>query len=591
MSNNKDLKENNDNNQDKIFKIRHSLAHVLAQSVQHLYENVKLGIGPAIDNGFYYDFIFPDSISDSDLEKIEDEMRKIIAKDYLFEQSSMPKDQAVEYLYKVNQPFKAELANELPDEELGFYTDGDFKDLCKGPHVGNTNEINPNAFKLTHIAGAYWRGDEKRPMMQRIYGVAFENKEELEKYLEQQDEAKKRDHRKLGKQLGLFTFSELVGSGLPMFTPRGTFLREELKNYSEKLQREAGFEQVWIPHITKIDLYKTSGHWDKFGDELFLVKSQETDDQMALKPMNCPHHTQIYASEPRSYRDLPVRYFESTTQYRDEKAGELLGLSRVRSMTLDDAHIFCTIDQIENEFENIMNMIKKMYSALGLTFRSRLSFRDDSEKYLGDIEDWNKAEETIERVAKKLELDYFIGKGEAAFYGPKIDIMVTDALGREWQCATQQLDFVQPKRFGLTYVDSDGQEKTPLMIHKALLGSIERFLSVYIEHTAGNFPLWLCYDKAVIVPISNDKHLDYSNKVASELRSKGLRVVVDDNKESMGNKIRKAQVDKMPYMLVIGDKEIENKAVSVRLRNGTNLGIMSVEEVGERMLKEVESKQ
>jgi threonyl-tRNA synthetase len=576
--------------ENQIFKIRHSLSHILAQAVQHLYDDVKLGIGPTIDNGFYYDFIFPEAISDNDLVAIEVEMRKIIAKDYNFEQSSMPKDQAIEYLYKVGQPFKAELATEIQDEELWFYTDGDFKDLCKGPHIGNTNEINPNAFKLTHIAGAYWRGDEKRPMMQRIYGVAFESKDELDAYLDKQEEAKRRDHRKLGKQLGLFTFSELVGSGLPMFTPRGTFLREQLKNYSESLQREAGFEQVWIPHITKVDLYKTSGHWDKFGDELFLVKSQETSDQMALKPMNCPHHTQIYASKPRSYRDLPIRYFESTTQYRDEKAGELLGLSRVRSMTLDDAHIFCTIDQIEYEFENIMTMIKKMYDALGLKFHSRLSFRDDSDKYLGDAKYWEKAQDTIERVAKKLELEYFIGEGEAAFYGPKIDIMVTDALGREWQCATQQLDFVQPQRFGLKYTDSDGQEKTPVMIHKALLGSIERFLSVYIEHTAGNFPLWLCYDKAVIIPVSTEKHLDFSNQVASELKAKGLRVYVDDNNESMGNKIRKAQTDKMPYMLVVGDREIENKAVAVRLRNGTNLGIMSVDELAERMLKEIDAK-
>ncbi len=579
-------------NKEQIFKIRHSLAHILAQAVQHLFVDVKLGIGPAIENGFYYDFIFSENISEAELERIEDEMRKIITKDYNFEQSQMTKDQAIEFLYKINQPFKAELASNLESTELGFYADGDFKDLCKGPHIGNTNEINPNAFKLTHIAGAYWRGDEKRPMMQRIYGVAFETKDELDNFLNLQEEAKKRDHRKLGKQLDLFTFSELVGSGLPLFTPRGTYLRTRLTELSENLQRNAGFEQVWIPHFTKSDLYKVSGHWEKFGDELFLVQSQETSDQMVMKPMNCPHHAQIYASKPRSYRDLPVRYFETTTVYRDEKAGEMLGLSRVRSITQDDAHIFCTMDQIQEEFERIMSMIKSLYGTLGLEFRARLSFSDPNEtgKYLGDRADWERAEKIIENIAKKLELDYFVSLGDAAFYGPKIDILIKDALGREHQCATEQLDFIQPSRFGLKYVDSDGQEKTPVMIHKALLGSIERFLSVYIEHTAGNFPLWLCYDKAVIIPVSTDKHMDYCFEVEAELKSKGLRVYVDDNKESMGNKIRKAQIDKIPYMLVVGDKELENKAVAVRLRNGTNLGIMSIAELTERMLKELESK-
>lgn len=579
------------NEQNQIYKIRHSLSHILAQAVKHLYEDVKLGIGPAIENGFYYDFIFNEPISDEMLPKIEAEMRRILAKDYNFEKSVMKSDEALEMLYKMNQPFKAELVSDLGEEEVCFYTDGDFIDLCKGPHVENTSEINPNAFKLTHIAGAYWRGDEKRPMMQRIYGIAFETKEELEKYLELQEEAKKRDHRKLGKQLDLFSFSELVGSGLPLYSPKGTYLRSQLSGFSEQLQKDAGFEQVWIPHITKIDLYKKSGHWDKFGDELFLVQSQETSDQMAMKPMNCPHHAQIYAAKKRSYRELPIRYYETTTCYRDEKAGELQGLSRVRSLTQDDAHIFCTMEQIEAEFESIMGMIKKMYSTLGLKFRSRLSFRDDSDKYLGDAEAWAKAQEIIERVAKKLELDYFIGVGEAAFYGPKIDIMVFDALGREWQCATQQLDFVQPTRFELTYTDSDGKEKTPVMIHKALLGSIDRFLSVYIEHTAGNFPLWLCYDKAVVIPVSNEKHLQYAEEVGKKLNELGLRVKVDDANESMGNKIRKAQLEKMPYMLVVGDKEIDNKAVSVRLRNGTNLGIMSVEEISDRMKKEIESKE
>jgi threonyl-tRNA synthetase len=505
----------------------------------------------------------------------------------------MSKDEAVEYLYKVNQPFKAELANDLKDEELGFYTDGDFKDLCKGPHIDNTNEINPNAFKLTHIAGAYWRGDEKRPMMQRIYGVAFETKEELEKYLALQEDAKKRDHRKLGKQLGLFSFSDLIGSGLPLFSPRGTYLRSQLLGFSEKLQEDAGFEKVFIPHITKNDLYKISGHWDKYKDDLFHVRSNQTEDEFVMKPMNCPHHIQIYASEPHSYRDLPIRYYESTSNYRDEKAGELLGLSRVRSLMQDDAHTFCREDQVRDELLMVMGLVQKMYSTLGMKFKVSLSFRDPSkpEKYLGTEEEWQKAQELLLSVTKEIGFEYYIAEGDAAFYGPKIDIMVVDALGREWQCATEQVDYFQPQRFKLKYTDSDGSEKMPVMIHKALLGSIERFLSVYIEHTAGNFPLWLCYDKAVIIPISNEKHVEYSNKVAEELKAKGMKVIVDDNNESMGNKIRKAQIDKMPYMLIIGDKEIENKAVSVRLRNGTNLGIMSIEEVADRMLKEIESKQ
>jgi threonyl-tRNA synthetase len=584
-------KSNKQPEESNLFKIRHSLAHVLAQAVQHLYPDTKLGIGPAIENGFYYDFVFTDPISEEDLISLEEEMKRIIDKGYEFELSEMTKEETLEYLYKINQPFKAELASELEDGKITFYTDGDFKDLCKGPHIKYTKDIPVDGFKLSHVAGAYWRGDEKRPMMQRIYGYAFETKEELAKFLELQEEAKKRDHRKLGKQLELFTFSDLVGSGLPLFTPKGTYLADQLADFSESLQKEIGFEKVRIPHIAKIDLYKTSGHYDKY-PERFMVSSTESDDQFMMKPMNCPHHGQIYASQPRSYRDLPIRYCETTMVYRDEKAGELLGLSRVRGVTQDDGHIFCRMDQVENEFANIMGAIKKLYGALGLTFKSRLSFRDpkDTSKYLGEDKNWELAQTMIENVAKKLELDYFIGEGEAAFYGPKIDIMVIDSLGREWQCATQQLDFVQPSRFGLTYTDKDGQEKTPVMIHKALLGSIERFLSVYIEHTAGNFPLWLCYTQAVVIPVSNEKHMDYATKVRDELKAIGLRAEVDDNNETMGNKIRKAQSLKTPYMLVVGDKEAEINTVAVRLRNGTNLGMMKIEEISERMIKEIESK-
>lgn len=585
-------KQNNDGDKPKVYKIRHSLSHVMAQAIQHLYSDVKLGIGPAIDNGFYYDFIFTQPISEKDLPAIENEMRRILAKDYSFERSSMKKDAAIEYLYKVNQPFKAELASDLTDEELGFYTDGDFVDMCKGPHVANTSEINDDAFKLSHIAGAYWRGDEKRPMMQRVYGLAFETKAELVEYEELVEEAKKRDHRRIGKQLDLFTFSELVGSGLPLFTPKGTFLREELNKFSQRLREDEGFEKVWIPHITKKDLYQMSGHWDKFGDELFLVKSQETSDELVMKPMNCPHHQQIYASQKRSYRDLPIKYLETTTVYRDEKAGELGGLSRVRAITQDDSHIFCTIEQIDDIYSTLIKIVDLFYGKLGMTFKARLSFRDpeNKQKYHGEDADWEKAQGILEKLAKSHKLDYFIAEGEAAFYGPKMDFMVKDALGREHQLATPQLDFVQPKRFGLSYTDSDGTEKTPVMIHFALMGSLERFLSVYIEHTAGNFPLWLCYEQAMIIPIAGDKHGDYCFKVRDQLKKLGIRASVDNDNETMGNKIRKAQIQKTPYMLVVGDKELETNTVAVRLRNGTNLGMMRVDEIGERMIKELENK-
>ncbi len=580
------------NEQNQIYKIRHSLAHVLAQAVQHLYSNVKLGIGPVIENGFYYDFIFEEPINEEALPKLEDEMRKIIAKNYNFEKSMMKKSEAVEMLYKVNQPFKAELANEIQDDEVSFYTDGDFMDLCKGPHVSNTSEINPDAFKLTSIAGAYWRGDEKRPMMQRIYGVAFETKEELDEYLRVQEEAKKRDHRKLGKQLELFTFSDLVGPGLPLFTPRGTYIRDQLIAFSEQLQQEAGFERVCIPHLAKSDLYKVSGHWDKYKENLFHVHSNQSDDEFVIRPMNCPHHAQIYASAKRSYRDLPIRYLESTTCYRDEKTGELLGLSRVRSLTQDDAHIFCRDDQVKDELIMVLGLVRKLYQALGMNFRARLSFRDPNtpEKYLGTDEEWQRTQDLLKDAVEEAGLEYYIAEGEAAFYGPKIDIMVKDALGREWQCATQQVDYFQPQRFGLTYTDSDGKEKPVVMIHKALLGSVERFMSVYIEHTAGNFPLWLCYEKAVVIPVSNEKHVEYAHKVAKQLNNMGLRSYADDGNETMANKIRKAQLTKIPYMLIVGDKEQDNDAVSVRLRNGINLGLMSIDELAERMRNEIANK-
>jgi threonyl-tRNA synthetase len=563
----------------------------MATAVQRLWPGVKLGIGPVVQDGFYYDIdLGPDTkISEEDFGRIEEEMRKVIADDSAFERFEKPVDEAIAWAKDAKQPYKEELLNDLKRagttvakdlsaDELGtisegnaqvenvsFYKNGDFADLCRGPHVASTGKV--GAFKLMRVAGAYWRGNEKNPQMQRLYGVAFAAEDELKKHLNMLEEAKKRDHRKLGQELDLFVISDLVGSGLPLFTPRGTVIRDALLGFSEELQRNSGFEKVFIPHITKQELYEKSGHWDKFGDELFLVKSQETSDQFVLKPMNCPHHTQIYASRPRSYRDLPIRYMESTVQYRDEKKGELNGLSRVRSISIDDAHIFCRLDQIEEEFTTIMNMIRDMYTVFGMKFRARLSFRDDSDGYLGDPKDWEDAQQTIEAVAKKLELEYFVALGEAAFYGPKIDIMVTDAIGREWQCATEQLDFVQPQRFGLTYIDADGTEKQPVMIHKALLGSVERFLSVYIEHTAGKFPIWVAPEQVRLITVNQeDSTVEFANEVLEKAKKLGLRLSIDNSNESVGKKIRAAEVAKVPYTIVVGEKEISSKQVVPRIR-------------------------
>jgi threonyl-tRNA synthetase len=591
-------KRRTDMNDEQLHAMRHSLAHITAAAVRRLWPEAKFGIGPVVKDGFYYDIdLGQTKISEQDFPKIEKTMRRIIAENQEFERFTMPVDEAISWAKDNQQPYKEELLNDLKrsgttvakdldaDElgtitegdaavdEVSFYTNGDFTDLCRGPHVATTKEV--GAFKLLRVAGAYWRGDEKKPQMQRLYGVAFATQEELDQYLENLEQAKLRDHRKLGKELDLFTFSPLVGSGLPLFTPRGTVLRELIGRFSQQLQGEAGYNRVAIPHITKIDLYKTSGHYDKY-PERFDVTSVESNDLFMMKPMNCPHHTQIYASRPRSYKELPIRYMENTVVYRDEKAGELHGLSRVRGATQDDAHVFCRIDQIEDEFTAIMQMIRTMYDQFGLQWRARLSFRDDTDKYLGDPALWDRAQNVIEDVARKLDLDYFIGEGEAAFYGPKIDIMATDALGREWQLATQQLDFVQPERFGLEYATEDGGVDRPVMIHKALLGSFERFLSVYIEHTAGWFPFWLAPEQVRILTI-NDTVLDYVEEIESVLRDtvlmqpvkyNELRFTRDDRNESLGKKIREATAWKIPVQLIVGPKDKEAREVSVRTQVG-----------------------
>ena len=585
--------------EEELKSMRHSLAHIMAQAIQHLWPQAKFGVGPAIDNGFYYDvYLDNGTISEADLPKIEKEMRKIIAADYPLERRDVSVEEAIDWAIKGDQSFKVELLNdlkrsgttvasELTGEKMGsvsdgdskvetvsLYSQGDYTDLCRGGHVDSTGKV--GVFKLTKTAGAYWRGSENNPQMQRIYGVAFATQEELDEYLNRLEIAKQRDHRKLGKELDLYTTSPLVGIGLPLFTPRGTILRDIVAQYSNQLRQKFGFEKVWTPHITKKDLYETSGHWAKFGEELFLVKSQETSDEMALKPMNCPHHTQIFASRPRSYRDMPVRYLETTTDYRDEKTGELGGLNRVRSLTQDDSHIFCRTDQIEEEINNLLSAARELYGSIDMKLRVRLSYRDESDSYLGDLSLWESAQNQLKSAVEKVGLDYFEQEGEAAFYGPKIDFMATDAIGREHQVATVQLDFVQPQRFGLEYADTDGDFTTPVMIHCALLGSIERFLSVFIEHTGGWFPFWAAPEQVRVLTI-NDTVLEYVDKITTILsditlmkpvRYNDVRFTIDSRNESLGKKIREATSMKIPIQLIVGPKDMEANEVSVRTQSG-----------------------
>lgn len=570
--------------------IRHSLAHLLATAVLEHDTGAKLAIGPVIDTGFYYDIQFSSGFSDEHLPKIEARMRELVGSKLPFERIDATPAQAREQFK--DQPFKLELIDELEKDgsAISLYQTGSFIDLCRGGHVDNTQEIPGDAFKLDKIAGAYWRGDSSREMLTRIYGLAFSSKEELDWYIEKREEALKRDHRKLGRELDLFTFSDLVGSGLPLFTPRGTVLREEINTFSQKLREKRGYQKVWIPHITKKDLYETSGHWAKFGDELFLVKSQETSDQLVMKPMNCPHHQQIYASQKRSYRDLPIKYLETTTIYRDEKAGELLGLSRVRSITQDDSHVFCTPEQLTEVYGEVLDVVKEFYATLKMPLRIRLSFCDPNkpENYLGEESLWQKAEDILRETATGAGLDFYEAPGEAAFYGPKIDFMATDSIGREWQVATGQLDFVQPARFEITYTDKDGTEKTPIMIHFAVAGSLERFLSVYIEHTAGNFPLWLAPLQVTVLPVGEAHHA-YAKEVTEALREKGMRVELSLD-DSLGKRIRAAKVMKVPYVLVLGDKELEARTVTLESRDRGNLGAIPLAEALSQLRDEVETR-
>ncbi len=569
---------------------RHSLAHILAATIQKIWPQAQFGVGPTTEDGFYYDIKIPDyTLTEDDLHQIESGMQELIKKDIRFEQFDMSIDDAVQWAKDNHQPYKEELLNDLrrtgttvardlnPEEmglditedskinKVSFYKTGNFVDLCKGPHVASTSKV--GAFKLLRVSGAYWRGDIHKDQLQRVYGVAFSSENELKTYLKNIDKARENDHRKLGQELDLFLISDLVGAGLPLFTPRGTVLRNQLLSFSEELQKAGGYEQVWSPHITKIDLYKKSGHYEKY-PERFEVKSVESDDNFMLKPMNCPHVIQIFASRPRSYRDMPQRYMETTTMYRDEKSGELHGLSRVRSLTQDDSHAFVRPDQIKDEFRSIIGMVKQMYTVLDMPLIVDLSFRDDSNQYFGDRKLWEDAEKTIENIAKEEKLEYKVVKGEAAFYGPKIDIHVRDGLGRKWQCATIQLDYVQPERFKLVYTDNDGTLKRPVMIHKAILGSIERFLSVYIEHTGGKFPVWLSPEQIRLITLNQEEAvLQYAEEIVTEAKKLDLRIAIDNDNESVGKRIRNAELMKIPYILVIGPKELASGEVIPRIRS------------------------
>ncbi len=576
----------------QLFAMRHSMAHIMATAIQELHPKAKFGIGPVVEHGFYYDIDLDDKLAAEDLVEIESKMHEIVAADYPFEHSHMKLDEAITHFKKQGQTYKLELLNDLKahgttvakdidrsqlglDEgakvdEVSIYTDGPFTDLCRGPHVASTGQV--GAFKLMRISGAYWRGSEKNPMLQRIYGIGFATKEELKAHLVRLEEAEKRDHRRIGKEMDLFTFSDLVGPGLPLYTPRGTVLIEELKQALKDIGKRHGMQQVSIPHLAKLELYEASGHAAKFEEELFRVKSHY-DQEFVLKPVNCPHHTQIYAARPRSYRELPLRYIEQTMQYRDEKPGQIGGLQRTRGFTVDDGHTFCRVDQIEAEAGVIAEIIREFYEGLGLWGKHwvSLSVRDSSnpDKYIGEPADWDKAEAMLADVSQKYQLEAKRMEGEAALYGPKLDFMFEDALGRETQLATIQLDFAMPKRFGLTYLDSDGEQKVPVMIHRAILGSFERFIMLIIEHFAGAFPTWLAPEQVRLAPINDTKEImAYVERLRAEMALAGLRVGVDATAESVGKKIRAAGLAKVPYTLVIGDKEREAGQVSPRLRQG-----------------------
>jgi threonyl-tRNA synthetase len=568
----------------------HSSAHLMAEALEFYFPGIKLAIGPPIANGFYYDVDFMEySISEKDLEKVEQKMKELAKEKNPYIRKEVSKADALAYFTEKQDPYKIELIEGLEDGSITFYTQGNFTDLCRGPHIPDTGFI--KAVKLTSIAGAYWKGDENNKQLTRIYGITFQKNADLTDYLEKVEEAKRRDHRKLGKELELFTFSQKVGQGLPMWLPKGAALRERLENFLKKAQRKAGYQQVITPHIGNKELYVTSGHYEKYGADSFQpIRTPDPNEEFYLKPMNCPHHCEIFKSKPRSYKDLPARFAEFGTVYRYEQSGELHGLTRVRGFTQDDAHIFCTQEQVKEEFKKVIDIVLYVLKTLDFqNFKAQISLRDqvDRKKYIGTEENWVKAETAIIEAAAEKNLPTVVEYGEAAFYGPKLDFMVQDALGREWQLGTIQVDYNLPERFELEYTGADNQKHRPVMIHRAPFGSMERFVAVLLEHCAGDFPLWLAVEQFAILPIS-DKYNDYAEKVSELLNNYDIRGFVDDRNEKIGKKIRDAELKKVPFMLIVGEKEAENTEVSVRQRGDGDKGSMSVEKFAELVQKSIE---
>ena len=567
----------------------HTSAHLMAEAIEQLYPGVKFGIGPSIETGFYYDIDFMDyTISSEDFPKIEARMMEIVSSRQQITRSEVSKADATDYFTKKGDEYKLELIRDLEDGNITFYTSGTFVDLCRGPHLPNMGII--KAVKLMSLAGAYWRGDEKRKQLTRVYAVSFPKKKELDEYLTMLEEAKKRDHRKIGKEMELFTFSQRVGLGLPLWLPKGTDLRKRLENFLVKVQRRYGYQQVITPHIGNVNLYKTSGHYQKYGTDSFRpITTPQEGEEYFLKPMNCPHHCEIYASQPRSYKDLPLRLAEFGTVYRYEQSGELHGLTRVRSFTQDDAHIFCTPDQLKEEFCKVIDIVLLIFRTLDFNdYIAQISLRDpnNKSKYIGSDENWEKAERAIVEAAEEKGLNTITELGEAAFYGPKLDFMVKDAIGRKWQLGTIQVDYNLPERFELEYIGSDNQKHRPIMIHRAPFGSMERFVAVLIEHTAGNFPLWLTPVQAIILPIS-EKYQAYAEQVRDELDAADLRASIDDRNEKTGRKIRDAEIKKIPFMLVVGEKEAAEHTISVRGHGMKDLGVMTVDKFAQQVSEEV----
>ncbi|MDB9895635.1 threonine--tRNA ligase [Flavobacteriales bacterium] len=569
----------------------HSTAHLMAEALELLYPNVKLGIGPAIDNGFYYDIDLGKdrNLSSDDFPKIENKMLELAREKNIFSRKEVSKGEALSYFSKKQDPYKVELLEGLKDGQITFYSQGNFTDLCKGPHLPNTSKI--KAIKLLNIAGAYWRGDEKRNQLTRIYGVSFPKQKDLTKHLEMLEEAKKRDHRKLGKEMELFTFSKKVGQGLPLWLPKGAQLREKLENFLKKAQEHAGYLPVITPHIGNKDLYICSGHYEKYGEDSFQpIKTPQDGEEFFLKPMNCPHHCEIYKSKKYSYKDLPVRFAEFGTVYRYEQSGELHGLTRVRGFTQDDAHLFVRPDQVKEEFKNVIDLVLYVFKALSFNeFKVQISLRDkeNKSKYIGSDKNWLKAENAIVEAVKEKNLDAVIEHGEAAFYGPKLDFMVKDALGREWQLGTIQVDYSLPERFELEYTGKDNQKHRPVMIHRAPFGSMERFIAVLIEHCGGNFPLWLSPEQFIILPIS-EKYHDYAKKLSQLLKNYDICGPIDERAETTGRKIRDAEVSKIPYILIVGEKEENTNKISVRRHGGVDLGTLDVNDFIKVVKEEIE---